>query len=91
MLWTMTLWRDDTSIIAYVKAGAHGASMRYLSRWSREAAVVRWPQRDLDLPSWPVAARRLHEAGRALPLRNPGPAHADLSFVDRPVGFTTRL
>ena len=79
--WTTSMWRDESALLAYVTGGAHRTAMPKLSEWGAEASTVRWVQDTADLPSWPAAIERMRREGHALPLRHPGPAHADLGFL----------
>lgn len=89
--WTMTVWRDQPALLAYVKNGAHRKAMPRLHKWGAEAGVVRWTQNGAKLPDWETAERHLREDGHASALRHPGPAHANLSFADRPTRYVGRL
>ncbi len=81
-LWTMTTWRDEQAMHAYVVSGAHRKAMARLPDWGEEASTVRWTQDDPGLPDWTEAERRMRRDGRALPLRRPGPDHARLGFPE---------
>lgn len=78
--WTMTLWRDQADMRAYMKAGAHAAAMPRLFGWCDEASVVHWEQQDDAPPSWTEADRRMRGEGRASKVRHPGDAHRALAF-----------
>lgn len=89
--WTMSVWRDDIALQAYVTSGAHRSAMTHLSEWCSEASMVRWTQDDAALPAWPEAARRLAAHGRAAKLRHPGPDHAAHRFPEPASGSQMRL
>jgi len=74
--WTMTLWRDDAALRAFMLHGPHRAAMPHLSTWCDEASLVRWESDDGVLPSWESAAQRLAADGRVSTLRFPSAAHA---------------
>ena len=80
--WTISVWRNEAALLAYVASGAHRSAMPKLSEWGDEASTVRWHQDGPDLPEWPLAIDRMRREGRALPLRNPGPRHAGVEFGD---------
>jgi hypothetical protein len=90
-LWTMTLWRDELAMRAYVASGAHRTAMPRLADWGMEASTVRWAAEGPELPDWDKAVDRMHEGGAALPLRHAGPHHEDLSFPKAQTSFATRL
>jgi hypothetical protein len=90
-LWTMTIWRDELAVRAYVETGAHRAAMPRLGDWGAEASTVRWTSATQDLPEWEEAMRRMRADGQALPLRHAGPHHQDLSFTEAQTSFATRL
>jgi len=83
--WTMSVWRDENAIQAYVSGGAHRTAMSHLRNWGIEASMVRWAQNETNLPDWPEAARRLRKDGRAAKLEHPGPDHADRTWP-KPTG-----
>jgi heme-degrading monooxygenase HmoA len=89
--WTMTIWRDERAIHAYVASGAHRTAMPHLRDWGIEASVTRWTQDCADLPEWPKAVQRMRDEGRASKLRHPGPHHADISFPEVHSAHMARL
>ena len=78
--WTMTMWKDERSMRAYMTSGSHRKAMPGLAAWADEASVVHWVQDHAGRPDWTEAARRMRAEGRPSKLRHPGPHHADLSF-----------
>jgi quinol monooxygenase YgiN len=89
--WTMTVWRDESAMRAYVASGAHRKAMPHLFDWGEQACVVRWTQECADLPAWRTAVLRMRTEGVPSRLKHPGPQHADLSFRDPEMTFGTRL
>jgi heme-degrading monooxygenase HmoA len=79
--WTMTMWADKRSMMAYATSGAQRKAVTKLSEWADEASVVHWFQDYPERPNWAEAARRMRAEGRASKLRHPGPHHAYLSFA----------
>lgn len=79
--WTTSVWRDEAALLAYVTGGAHRNAMPKMSEWGEEASTVRWVQGGAELPSWPEAIERMRREGHPVPLRHPGPAHANLGFA----------
>ncbi len=79
--WTISVWRDQAALMAYVTGGAHRSAMPKISEWGDEASSVRWDQDSADVPSWPEAIERMRCDGRPMPLRHPGPNHAGLGFA----------
>lgn len=79
--WTMTLWRDQAAMRAYIANGAHLSAMPKLLHWCDEASIVHWEQDDAIAPTWKVATDRMRAEGRASKVRHPSPNHADLSFA----------
>ena len=79
--WTMSVWRDESAMLAYVASGAHRSAMKHLGDWCSEAGMVRWLANDATLPDWTQAARRLAAQGRASRLKHPGPDHAGHAFA----------
>lgn len=82
IFWTLTVWRDDAAMRAYVASGAHRKAMPHVVNWADEASVGHWEQSGLDLPDWPEAVRRFQREGRPLTLRYPAPQHLERRFAD---------
>ena len=80
--WTVSVWRDEAALLAYVISGAHRNAMPRICEWGDEASSVRWHQSGAGLPEWPLVIERMRREGRPVPLRYPGAAHALLSFAD---------
>lgn len=80
--WTMTLWRDQAAMRAYIASGDHLRVMPKLMHWCDEASVVHWDQRGDALPDYSEAARRMRSEGRPSKLHRPSAHHADLSFAE---------
>lgn len=80
--WTMTVWRDEHAMTAYMGSGAHREAMPMLAKWGDEASFVHWSQDGEVRPDWPEAVRRMRDGGRPVPVRYPGLCHGDLSFAE---------
>ena len=80
--WTMTLWRDQAAMRAYMAGGAHLEAMPKLLDWCDEASVAHWIQDDLTPPSWEEAAQRMRTQGRPSKVRQPSAVHASLGFAE---------
>lgn len=89
--WTMSVWRDERAMHAYVASGAHRSAMPHLRDWAVEASVVRWDADSPALPAWEEAVRRMRETGRASKLRHPGPDHAARTYPDADTSAGMRL
>jgi hypothetical protein len=59
VVWTKTIWADEAKMKEYRGTGAHQIAMRILSEICNEAAVVRWQQADVELPTWEEAHQRI--------------------------------
>ena len=89
--WTVSVWRDERAMHAYVASGPHRSAMPHLRDWAIEASVVRWMADSPALPSWDEAARRMREEGRSSKLRHPGPDHADRGYPEANTAGSIRL
>lgn len=78
--WTLTNWRDQEAMRAFMLSGSHKNVMPKLMHWCDEASVVHWMQENALLPDWQEASRRMRAEGRASKLRNPSPNHQALAF-----------
>ena len=70
-VWTLTAWRDEPSMRAFVLSGSHKRAMPKLMEWCDEAAAVHWDQGTAELPSWSEAHRRMVQEGRQSKVRYP--------------------
>lgn len=78
--WTVTLWRDQAAMRAYMTSGAHLKAMPKLLRWCDEASVVHWTQDDVVAPDWLEADHRMRTEGRPSKVLNPSSNHRDLAY-----------
>jgi hypothetical protein len=76
VFWTRTLWRDETTMRAYIGSGAHRPALSKLQHWCDEASLVHWEQDATTLPEWSEAETRLRASGRTSRVRHQSPAHA---------------
>ena len=67
--WTMTIWRDVDSMLAFRDSPAHAAVMPKVGLWCDEASVVHWEAETDQLPTWKEAYRRMTESGKLSPLK----------------------
>lgn len=72
--WTLSCWRDETAMRAFMSSGAHLAAMPKLKSWCDEAAVAHWLQDDGPV-GWHDAENRLATEGRLSKVLHPSPAH----------------
>ncbi|MFS0771742.1 DUF3291 domain-containing protein [Sphingomonas sp. 1P08PE] len=78
--WTMTLWRQQADMRAYMTSGDHLKTMPRLLHWCDEASVAHWVQEGSSPPGWEEADCRMRAEGRPSKVRHPAPHHADLDF-----------
>ena len=69
--WTLTAWRDEASMRAFMMSGAHRKVMPKLLDWCDEAALGHWIQDAAELPDWKEAHRRIVTEGRLSKVRHP--------------------
>jgi hypothetical protein len=74
VFWTRTAWTDESSMRAFVLAGAHRSVMRDLLNWCDESAVAHWTQESAELPSWGEAYAQLLRVGRVNKVNHPSEA-----------------
>lgn len=60
--WTLSAWRDEESLKAYVGSPGHAAAMRRFRRLMADADSARWTT-DGGRPSWDEARERLARKG----------------------------
>jgi hypothetical protein len=73
--WTRTAWRDEQSMLTFMRSDPHRAAMPKLLDWCDEAALVHWTQETANLPDWVEAHRRICAEGRRSKVRHPSFAH----------------
>jgi hypothetical protein len=71
--WTLTSWKDEPSMRAFMTSGAHRKAMPKLLEWCDEASVGHWLQEAIELPDWREAHRRMVAEGRLSKVRHPSP------------------
>lgn len=59
--WTLSAWRDEESLKAYVRSPEHAAAMRRFARVMAQPVSARWSSEG-GRPSWDYAVRRLDDA-----------------------------
>ena len=69
--WTLSIWRDNQAIRAFVPASPHKEAMQKLPHWCDEAAFADWEQDTADWPSWETAAEKLAATGRLVDVLHP--------------------
>lgn len=75
IFWTSTIWDSEAALKQFMISGAHGKAMRRLMTWCDEAAVVRWSQESLAVPTWLQAYTRMQSEGRRSKVHHPSAAH----------------
>jgi quinol monooxygenase YgiN len=60
--WTLSAWRDEAALQAYVRSPGHAAAMRRFRPVMTDATSARWT-REGGRPSWDEARRRVADAG----------------------------
>ncbi len=73
--WTITIWRDNAAMRAFMLSGAHRKAMPKLVNWCDEASLTHWQQDTDALPTWDEAEERLGREGRTSLVANPSLAH----------------
>ncbi len=76
VVWTKTIWSDESAMKKYRGSGAHQIAMRILSEMCSEASVARWQQESPELPNWEEAHRRMLTEGKQSKVKHPSPLHA---------------
>src|SRR5688572_15690236 len=61
--WTVTAWRDEASMIEFVRADPHRATMRRFARRMESSTSARWWSPAADgVPGWDAVARWLDQS-----------------------------
>lgn len=76
VVWTKTVWNEESAMKEYRGSGAHQIAMRILSEMCSEASVARWQQDSTDLPTWEEAHHRMITEGKLSKVKHPSPLHA---------------
>ncbi len=74
--WTLTSWRDQAAMRAFMLSGAHRTVMPKLVSWCDEASLAHWTQEGTELPPWSEGEKHLAASGRTSLVAYPSPAHA---------------
>lgn len=78
--WTLTMWTDDTSMLAFRNSLPHQKAMRKLPFWCCEASYFHWTQEEALLPSWNIASQKLLHEGKRTKVRRPSANQLNNSF-----------
>ena len=76
VVWTKTVWNEESQMKKYRGSGSHHIAMRMLSEMCSEASVTRWQQESTDLPSWEEAHRRMLTEGKQSKVKHPSSLQA---------------
>jgi len=76
VVWTKTIWTEESAMKKYRGSGAHQIAMRILSEMCSEASVTRWQQESTELPTWEEAHRRILTEGKQSKVKHPSPLQA---------------
>ena len=74
--WTLTVWRDQATLMAFVTNGTHRTAMPKLGKWCDESSSARWELNDLETPSWQGAMLALGRFGRTHRVAAPSSAQS---------------
>jgi len=69
--WTISAWRDEAAMRAFMLSGAHRKAMPELKFMCDEASGVHWTQESATLPTWQEAHKRLQEGARYVFVQTP--------------------
>lgn len=69
--WTLSVWRDEAAMRAFMLTGAHRRAMPKLLHWCDEAAVVHWEQAGNTLPTRRHAHQQMIALGRPSKVNHP--------------------
>ncbi len=78
--WNLSIWKDEATMLDYMRSGAHLAAMPDLKNLCDQATILRWEQENADVPTWLEVYARIPLEGRASMLTHPVPEHLLLSF-----------
>ncbi len=83
IFWTVSVWRDEAAMRAFMASGAHLAAMPKLKHWCDEASAAHWTQ-ETPTVSWADAEGGLAQHGWTSKVLHPSPAHATGSPLGSP-------
>ncbi|MCB2107335.1 MAG: hypothetical protein KDE14_06515 [Rhodobacteraceae bacterium] len=73
-LWTMSMWRDEIDLRAFMLSGNHRTAMPKLAGWCDEAASARFETDGDIMPAWNTAEQVMATRGKLSAVRHPSPA-----------------
>jgi hypothetical protein len=80
VFWTITVWRDESSMRAFRNHGPHLRAMPKLRQWCDEATYAHWQQESVEPPDLATAVERLIREGIVSRVEHPSPDHASRNF-----------
>ena len=83
IFWTLSGWRDEAAMHAFMTSGAHMKAMPKLKHWCDEASAAHWTQEGVRV-NWDEVEGRMAAHGWTSKVLNPSPAHAAGSPLGSP-------
>jgi hypothetical protein len=75
VVWTKTIWSEESAMKKYRASGAHQIAMRLLAEMCNEASYTRWEQNEPALPTWEEAHAKILQTGKLSKLKHPSALH----------------
>lgn len=76
VFWTISMWKDEAAMRAFLLSGNHRKAMPVLSEIVDESAVTHWEQDSDTFPKWSEAYQRLREKPKFSKIKYPSADHA---------------
>lgn len=74
IFWTLSVWRDEAAMRAFMTSGAHMKAMPKLKHWCDEASAAHWTQ-ESETVTWAEVEGRMAQHGWTSKVLYPSPAH----------------
>jgi heme-degrading monooxygenase HmoA len=78
--WTLTMWNDAESMLAFRNSSAHKLAMQKIAEWCNEASYIHWIQEEKILPEWKHVSEQLIKGGKITKVRNPSKNQENNTF-----------
>lgn len=72
--WTLTVWRDQATLIAFINDATHRSAISKLGKWCDESSSAEWELDEVEMPTWRSTVAALGRYGRTHRVAMPSPA-----------------
>jgi len=80
VFWTITVWKDETSMRTFRNSPPHRKAMQGLPNWCNEASYTHWMQEDDSIPDWDTIHTKMITEGKLTKVRKPSARQLEKNY-----------